>query len=99
MNEVTVHHLGLSTDRIYIHIAVEGGPHAGIWEIRYEPEEGSLVPGPKEPGKWVVMLPDGGVHFAQAEDPVAATLRPALEELLGPEIAAEVFQQFPSEWQ
>lgn len=41
----------------------------------------------------------GSVHFAKAEDPVAAILRPALEELLGPEITAEVFRRMPPEWQ
>lgn len=39
-----------------------------------------------EPGKWVIMLPDGGVHFALAEESRASTLRPPLEILLGPEL-------------
>lgn len=61
-----------------------------------------IGPAPRNPGGRlrVVMLPDGSVHFAKAEDPVAAILRPALEELLlGPEITAEVFRRMPPEWQ
>jgi hypothetical protein len=44
------------------------------------------------------MLPDGGVHFAPAEESRAFTLRPPLEILLGPEVADEVFGQLSRDW-
>ena len=64
---VVVHHVGLGTDRVYIHIEVEGGPAVGVWEIRHEPRLLHPGEGEPEPGKWMIMLLDGGVHFAEAE--------------------------------
>jgi len=29
---VVVYHVGLGTDRVYIHIEVEGGPAVGVWK-------------------------------------------------------------------
>jgi len=34
---VVVHHVGLGTDRVYIHIQVERGPAVGVWEIATNP--------------------------------------------------------------
>lgn len=45
----------------------------------------------------VITLPDGGVHFAEAEEAMA-TLRPPLEVLLGHDVADEVFGQLPKDW-
>lgn len=98
MAGVIVYHVGLWTDRVYIHIEVERGPAAGVWEVRYEPRSAHTGEAAPEPGKWVIMLPDGGVHFARAEEGRASTLRPPLEMLLGPEVADEVFGQLPRDW-
>jgi hypothetical protein len=95
---VTVYHVGLGSERVYIHTDVDEGPAAGVWEVRYEPRSAHSAQGAREPGKWVTMLPDGSVHFAEAEEATASTLRPALERLLGPEVAGEVFGQLPPEW-
>lgn len=48
MAGVIVYHVGLGTDRVYIHIEVERGPAAGVWEVRYEPR--SAHPGEASPG-------------------------------------------------
>jgi len=95
---VIVYHVGLRTDPVYIHIEVERGPAAGVWEVRYEPRSAHTGEAAPEPGKWVIMLPDGGVHFAEAEEAMAFTLRPPLEVLLGHEVAEEVFGQVPQDW-
>jgi hypothetical protein len=95
---VVVYHMGLGTDRVYIHIEVEGGPAVGVWEIRHEPPLLHTGEGEPEPGKWVIMLPDGGVRFAEAEEAMAFTLRHPLEALLGHEVADEVFGQLPQDW-
>jgi hypothetical protein len=47
MAGIIVYHVGLGTDRVYIHIEVERGPAAGVWEVRYEPR--SADPG-RQPG-------------------------------------------------
>lgn len=73
-----VYHVGLRTDRVYIHIEVERGPAAGVWEVRYEPRSAHTGEAASEPGKRVIMLPDGGVHFARAEEGRPSTLRPRL---------------------
>ncbi len=98
MAGVAVYHVGLGTDRVYIHIDVESGPAAGVWEVRHEPGSPHLREGPPEPGKWVIMLPDGGVHFADAGEARASTLRPTLELLLGSEVAGQVLGQLPPDW-
>jgi hypothetical protein len=76
----------------------EAGPAVGVWEIRHEPPLLHTGEGEPEPGKWGIMLPDGGVHFAEAEEAMASTLRPPLEVLLSPEVADEVFGQLPQDW-
>ena len=98
VSEVTVDQYGLGTDRPYLHIEVAGGPKAGIWELRFEPRASPSGPGSEEPGKWVVMLPDGSVHFVPAEEPSPATLRATLEQLLGEDVASEVARQLPPAW-
>jgi hypothetical protein len=98
MAGIILYHVGLGTDRVYIHIEVERGPAAGVWEVRYEPRSAHPGEAAPEPGKWVIMLPDGGVHFAPAEESRAFTLRPPLEILLGPEVANEVFGQLSRDW-
>jgi hypothetical protein len=69
-----------------------------VWEIRHETRSLHTEEGEPEPGKWVIILPDGGVHFAEAEEAMASTLRPPLEVLLGHEVADEVFGQLPQDW-
>jgi len=46
----------------------------------------------------MIMLLDGGVHFAEAEEAMASTLRPPLEVLLGHEVADEVLGQLSQDW-
>ena len=98
MAGAVVYHRGLGTDRVYIHIEVEGGSAVGVWEIRHEPPLVHTGEGEPEPGKWVIRLPDGGVRFAEAEEAMASTLRPPLEVLVGHEVADELFGQLPQDW-
>jgi len=50
---IVVYHMGLGTDRVYIHIEVERGPAVGVGEIRHEPRLVHTGEGEPEPGKWV----------------------------------------------
>jgi hypothetical protein len=95
---VVVYHMGSRYRPVYIHIEVEGGPAVGVWEIRHEPPLVHTGEGEPEPGKWVIGSPDGAVHFAEAEEAMASTLRPPLEVLVGHEFADEVFGQLPQDW-